>query len=94
MLANSFVCKFCKKSLVNIFESRITLGFAHYMYLRCDHCLITTNYWSISGKFRSKVPVGKFAVSKRNDSLYQAVLGARLAGIGKMGRTIYLVFWG
>ena len=74
-----------QKRFSKLFEKSKSFGFAHYLYLRCDNCETTTNFWSVQGKFSGrKIPVGNFTVRERFDTSYQAVLGASLAGIGKM----------
>ena len=81
----SFECKFCHHGPVKLFETSARYGFGILLYLRCEFCHTTTKYWSVSGRFSEKLSVGNLTVPKRNDSTYQVVLGARMAGIGKMG---------
>ena len=82
---SSFECKFCHHGPVKLFETSARYCFGILLYLRCEFCHTTTKYWSVSGRFSEKLSVGNLTVPKRNDSTYEVVLGARLAGIGKMG---------
>ena len=85
MFENSFQCKFCHHVPVKLFQSSAQHCLGIYIYLRCEYCFTTKNYWIVSERFSENIPVGNFTVAKRNASSYEAVLGARLAGIGKRG---------
>ena len=85
ILEKSFECKFFHNDPVKIFQTSGHYGLGIFLYLRCVYCFTTTNFWNLSGKFSSKISVGNNTISKRNDSVYEVVLAARLAGIGKMG---------
>ena len=84
LINENLICRFCKKGPVELLESFSVLGFARHLYLRCSNCFNVKYNYSISRRFRNKISVGESSVSKRNDSVYQAVLGTRLAGIGKI----------
>ena len=86
MFSKSLQCKFFHHGPVKLYRTSAVHGFGLFLKLRCDYCFVTTNGLLVSiREFSSQISVGSFSVSKRNDSVYQAVLGARLAGIGKRG---------
>ena len=50
--------------------------------MQCNCCGIKNGYWSVSGKFRQKIPIGGSQITKRNALVYNCILGGRLIGVG------------
>ena len=50
--------------------------------MQCNCCGIKNGYWSVSGKFRQKIPIGGRQITKRNALVYNCILGGRLIGVG------------
>ena len=55
----------------------------------CDTCGHGEDFCTVSGKFGSKIDIAQRKVTKRNDAIYQSVLGGRIIGVGRRGLNVY-----
>ena len=83
------ICKSCKLGNLVIWDKGGKSCFAYYLTLRCDRCGCGKDIWTVSGKFGTKIDINDRKVSKRNDSIYQSILGGRLVGLGRRGLSLY-----
>ena len=83
ILGEVAVCRNCQLGTLELYQKSYNLSCATQLMLRCTKCFASRTFWSVSGYFRSSIPIGDKTVSKRNDLMYSSVLGGRLAGIGE-----------
>ena len=83
------VCRSCKRGSLQIWDKGIKSCFANFLTLRCDSCGAGEDFWTVSGKFASKIHINDKNISKRNDTVYQSVLAGRLIGVGRRPLSIY-----
>ena len=57
--------------------------------MACNYCQIRNGYWTVSGEFRERLPVGNKEFAKRNSLVYNSILGGRLIGIGHNKLELY-----
>ena len=89
ILDSCAVCKVCTVGRLQIWDKGTKTCFASYLTLRCNFCHSGKDFWTVSGKFQSKIEIGTHKITKRNDSMYQCILGGRLIGIGKYSLDLY-----
>ena len=86
------VCRSCKREILQIWDKGIKSCFAYFLTLRCDSCGASEDFWTVSGKFASKIHINDKNNSKRNDTVYRSrgvALAGRLIGVGRRGLSIY-----
>ena len=89
LLSTYAVCKFCKRGNLKIWDRDGKSCFAYYLTLRCDTCGRGEDFWTVSGKFGSKIDIAQKKVTKRNDTIYQSVFGGRIIGVGRRALNVY-----
>ena len=84
------VCKSCLSGELELYHSGTKSGCATYLTLTCLHCKKSKSFWSVSGRFASKLEVapGKY-VPKKNSTVYASVLGGRLIGVSCERLSLY-----
>ena len=84
------VCKSCLSGELELYHSGTKSGCATYFTLTCLQCDNSKSFWSVSGRFASKLEVapGKY-VPKRNSTVYGSVLGGRLIGVSCERLSLY-----
>ena len=89
VLESCAVCTVCLIGRLKIWDLGTRTCFASYLTLRCNYCNSGKDFWTLSGKFQSKIQIGPHKITKRNDSMYQCILAGRLIGIGKYSLDVY-----
>ena len=77
------VCRHCQSGELHLFNKGTKAGCATLLLLTCSHCQVSKSFWSVSGRFGSRIEVGSGKhISKRNSTVYASVLGCKLIGVG------------
>ena len=82
-------CNKCHRGTIKICGKELRAGCATYIEMICSYCKIKNSYWSVSGKFRSKIPIGDKEIVKRNALIHSSILGGRLIGVGHNRLELY-----
>ena len=84
------VCRHCQSGELHLFNKGTKAGCATLLLLTCSHCQVSKSFWSVSGRFGSRIEVGSGKhISKRNSTVYASVLGGRLIGVGCERLSLY-----
>ena len=89
-LTQMAVCSSCQISKLKLYHrSGVRSGCAMYLIMRFEKCFVSKSFWSVSGKFKSKITVGENQLKKRNEMIFSSVLGGRLIGMGWQSLKFY-----
>ena len=83
------LCKACHRGSIKLAEKDNKSGCALYIDMACNYCQVQSSYWTVSEKFRERIPIGDKQIAKRNTMMYSSILGGRLIGIGKKKLMLY-----
>ena len=86
---DEMLCGHCTTGKVHVLDSGTRSGCAHYILLNCNNCQWGKYFWTVSGKFYSKLQVGNQHIPKRNELVYSTVLAGRLIGLGQSKLSVY-----
>ena len=86
------LCAQCSTANIRVLDSGTRSGCAHYILLNCKNCQWGKYFWTVSGKFFSKLQVGNQQIPKRNELVYSSVLAGRLIGVGLSKLSVYHAF--
>ena len=63
--------------------------FCKLSFICCNVCNSGKDFWTISGKFQSKIEIGPHQITKLNYTMYQCILASRLIGISEYSLDVY-----
>ena len=83
------LCGQCSSGSLCVSDSGTRAGSAHYILLSCKNCRWGKYFWTVSGRFGSKIAVGNQQIPKRNELVYSSLLAGRLIGVGIKKLSLY-----
>ena len=85
-------CSRCGEGKLQLLPIEVFSGSATYFVLKCSNCDSKRKFWSVSGRFHSKLNLQHESIPKRNDTVYASVLAGRLIGVGWQRLSLYHSF--
>ena len=77
------VCRSCEDCSLELLDCGERASCASSLMFRYNSCHYSRSFCSVSGTLgRTSFPVGTSKIEKRNDIVYNCILGRRLVGIG------------